>query len=536
MTFRRWLWFAVALAVGCGAPPGPPATNEPPVAEAGPNQAVLVHQSVRLDGSASRDPEGRELNYRWTGDAANPAPVATGAGLASWTFVPTVTGTYWFHLVVNDGEQDSQPDSVRVVVRTTNTAPIANAGPDLVFAAGGTVPLSGAGSYDPDGDALTYSWQVVQSPVNVVVDGANAARASVSLTTAGDYRFRLQVSDGQATTQDEVTITISAAADQPPIARAGADQQVSVGSLVTLDGSGSYDPEGQALTYRWSVGRTPDGHLLLSDSLAVRPTFTANQAGEYVFALVVGAGGAVSLQDVVTVTASSGGYPQHNGMTQVPAGAFNMGSAEGSADEQPVHHVELASFWIDQREVTAGQYQACVDAKGCTAAGQSANCNAGRTDRTDHPANCVSWAQAQAYCVWAGKRLPTEAEWEFAARGLDNRRFAWGQEYPDPSRMNYGNFIGATTPVGDFPLDVSFYGLFDMGGNVHEWTADYYDPGFYGVSPVANPTGPAAGAYRVGRGASWRVGFPVEALTATVRQAFVPETRDNALGFRCVQP
>jgi formylglycine-generating enzyme required for sulfatase activity len=289
------------------------------------------------------------------------------------------------------------------------------------------------------------------------------------------------------------------------------------------------------LSYHWSLGRSPGGAVALSDSTAVKPTFTAVDAGEYVFALVVKASGLVSLQDVVTVTATGGGFPEQEGMTQIAAGSFTMGSTEGSDDEQPPHRVDLVAFWMDQREVTAGQYQACVTSGACSQASQTANCNAGRADRVDHPANCITWPQAEAYCTWAGKRLPTEAEWEMAARGLDGRRFPWGDDYPAPSRMNYNNLVGSTVPVGSYPGDSSFYGILDMGGNVHEWTADWYGAGYYSTSPMTDPTGPATGLARVGRGASWRVGIPLEALTATVRLTFLPATADNALGFRCAR-
>ncbi|MFA6107956.1 MAG: SUMF1/EgtB/PvdO family nonheme iron enzyme [Candidatus Latescibacterota bacterium] len=538
MAPRIWLilgLLVVLIVLGCSAPPAPPPANEPPVAEAGPHQLATVGQPVELDGSDSSDPEGRPLTYAWTEADANPARVATGSGQAHLSFIPTVIGTYWFRLTVSDGENTSRPDSVRVLVRLSNTAPVADAGPDLIFASGTLVPLSAAGSHDPDGDPLDYRWLVVRSPAPVTLSDSTAARTTALLATAGDYRFRLQVSDGQLSDDDEVTITISAAANQSPVADAGPDQQVPVGTLVTLDGSGSRDPEGAALVYRWTLGRSPGEPVILSDPAAANPAFVPGEAGEYVFALEVSDGTATSVQDVVTVEATEGGFVEQEGMTEVPTGAFTMGSTQGATDERPTHRVELSAFWIDQREVTAGEYQACVDAGACGQAGRAANCNAGRADRADHPANCVTWTQTADYCSWAGKRLPTEAEWEMAARGLDNRRFPWGDEYPGPTRMNYAGNVGSTTPVGSYPEDVSFYGLLDMGGNVHEWTADWYAADYYATGPTTAPTGPTAGTLRVGRGASWRIGVPLEALTATVRLALTPATSDNTIGFRCAR-
>ena len=119
--------------------------------------------------------------------------------------------------------------------------------------------------------------------------------------------------------------------------------------------------------------------------------------------------------------------------------------------------------------------------------------------------------------------------------GVRPGRFVWGEEFPSQERMNYGDQIGATTPVGAYPAGVSYYGAHNMGGNVHEWTADFYDGNYYASSPALDPMGPDTGALRVVRGASWNVGVPLEALTATVRQAFQPTTSANSLGFRCAR-
>ena len=163
----------------------------------------------------------------------------------------------------------------------------------------------------------------------------------------------------------------------------------------------------------------------------------------------------------------------------------------------------------------------------------TAGCNSGRDDRLEHPINCVSWDQATTYCLWQAKRLPTEAEWERAARGEDGRSYAWGEDFPSAQLLNFNNNVGATVPVGTYPLGVSFYGLHNMGGNVQEWTADYFASDYYAQSPEQNPQGPDSGTLRVGRGASWKLGVPLEVLTTTVRAAFVPNTIENSVGFRC---
>jgi formylglycine-generating enzyme required for sulfatase activity len=185
---------------------------------------------------------------------------------------------------------------------------------------------------------------------------------------------------------------------------------------------------------------------------------------------------------------------------------------------------------MDKFEVTAGAYQSCIDAGICSQAAQVPGCNAGLDGLEDHPINCVIWSQADTYCQWVGKRLPTEAEWEKAARGTDGRRFPWGEGFPAPELLNYRSIFGGTTPIGTYEAGTSFYGVHNMGGNVAEWTADYY-----GISPAADPPGPDSGSFRVGRGASWQIGVPVEALTATVRNRFNPETPANSIGFRCAR-
>jgi formylglycine-generating enzyme required for sulfatase activity len=536
MPLRLSLWLAFLLGIGCSAPPAPPPPNESPVAEAGLDQTVQLQERVTVDGSRSTDPEGDQLEFSWSSSLDNPTSLIFTETQPSFNFVPTVTGTYVFILIVSDGESTSRPDSVRItVLGDHNQPPIADAGPDLIVSADSIIPLSAINSSDPDGDILTYLWQLLQSPGPLTIADSAAAQTTVTLSSSGNYHFRLTVSDGISQHTDEVIIIVNSSANLVPNADAGPDQQVAVGVLVTLDGSASADPEEEALTYRWTVGRTPGTAILLSDSTAVQPTFIPSESGEYVFALVVSDGTNSSLQAVVTILVLDEVFNEQGGMIEIPAGPFGMGSELGANDERPVHRVELSSFWIDKFEITVESYNACIAAGVCDPAGLAAGCNGGRTDRLDHPINCITWEQAQAYCGWATKRLPTEAEWEKAARGPDGRRFVWGDEFPGPERLNYNDNVGTTVPGGTYPSGLSFYGLHNMGGNVHEWTADFYASDYYAQSPEQDPTGPAEGSLRVVRGASWRVGVPMEALTATVRQAFQPATTVNSLGFRCAR-
>jgi eukaryotic-like serine/threonine-protein kinase len=225
-----------------------------------------------------------------------------------------------------------------------------------------------------------------------------------------------------------------------------------------------------------------------------------------------------------------------DGMVQVfvPAGEFEMGSNEYH-DEKPIHTVYLDAFWIDQTEVTNAMYEQCVNAGECDLP----------RDRTyyddheyaDHPVVYVSWTNAQNYCTWTGRRLPTEAEWEKAARGgLEGMKYPWGDENPvcTPGAENgaeFGDCGGRTVKVSTFAPNG--YGLYDMVGNVWEWVADWYERYYYDNSPYSNPPGPASGDSRGLRGGSWNIidGY----VRSANRKWSDPSDSWNYYGFRCAR-
>jgi formylglycine-generating enzyme required for sulfatase activity len=219
-------------------------------------------------------------------------------------------------------------------------------------------------------------------------------------------------------------------------------------------------------------------------------------------------------------------------MVFVPAGEFLMGAAaadpDADPDERPEHRVYLDAFWVDRLEVTNAMYAACVGAGGCTPPAHSRHY--GPSEYQGHPVLGVSWNQAVAYCAWAGRRLPTEAEWEKAARGPDGRRFPWGNEAPDPTRLNFDRLVDDTVRVGSYPPGASPYGALDMGGNVWEWVSDGYDPDYYARSPAVNPTGGDSVSRRGLRGGSWNTG--AANVRATNRFWAFPGRNDTD-GFRC---
>jgi len=220
------------------------------------------------------------------------------------------------------------------------------------------------------------------------------------------------------------------------------------------------------------------------------------------------------------------------GMVLIEAGEFWMGSNDGRENEKPRRRVYLDGFYIDRYEVTNSQYEKFMKATGHEAPEFWSDWS---SNEPEQPVVGVSWHDAEAYCKWAGRRLPTEAEWEKAARGTDGRKYPWGNGEPDGSKANYyfwWIFFTRTAHVGSYPKGVSPYGVHDMAGNVWEWVADWYGESYYQRAPSRNPNGPEFGPYRVLRGGAWLIAFYND-LRSSYRHAENPTYRHHYLGFRC---
>lgn len=227
-------------------------------------------------------------------------------------------------------------------------------------------------------------------------------------------------------------------------------------------------------------------------------------------------------------------------LVYVPEGEFIMGSDNNKPNERPAHEVSLSAYWIDQTEVTNKMYMKCVQA-GAWACEEP---NVLRSESQDnyfynlafenYPVVAVTWQMAYSYCQWAGRRLPTEAEWEKAARGTDERMYPWGNDTPKSNLLNFNPFGNDTTIVGSYPKGISPYGVFDMAGNVSEWVYDFYDEIYYIGSPKSDPEGPLQSLdlkNRVIRGGSWRDGDT--GVRVTDRSWYDQSYTLINLGFRC---
>jgi formylglycine-generating enzyme required for sulfatase activity len=224
-------------------------------------------------------------------------------------------------------------------------------------------------------------------------------------------------------------------------------------------------------------------------------------------------------------------------MVSIPAEKFWMGCNEKvdqacDDDEKPGRNIFLDAYSIDKYEVTVAEYRRCVEARGqgCTNPDTGENCNWGKSDREDHPINCIDWNRAQGYCQWIGKRLPTEAEWEKAARGTDGRVYPWGNRW-DAKNANVSG--SGTVAVGSYSAGVSPYGIYDMAGNVWEWVQDWYAAGYYQQGPARNPKGPDSGVGRFVRGGSWS--REPRYVRGSYRDRGGPGDRHVPLGFRCAR-
>jgi hypothetical protein len=326
--------YVVQLTVSDGVCTSDPVTvavtteNTPPVAKTGPDQTVEVGQVVQLDGSDSFDVDGDPLCHQWSFTSLPAGSLATLPETCEVrpTFTVDQAGTYIVQLIVNDGHAESEPDTV--IITIDNVRPEADAGPAQSGVVGTTITLDGSGSHDADGDPLVYQWWFVSKPITsaAALENSTEVRPMFTIDVAGTYVVKLVVNDGQSNsdiTKEKSAVTVSTL-NSPPVANAGTDLSYPPGTLVTLDGSGSTDVDGDMLTFAWALTTVPNGSAAaLSDAHAVRPTFVLDLPGTYVAQLIIHDGTVPGVPDTVVLSTINAKPTANAGPDQTqPVGAI----------------------------------------------------------------------------------------------------------------------------------------------------------------------------------------------------------------------
>ena len=315
-------------------------SNTPPVANAGVTQNVSVGSLVTLDGSGSRDVNNQSLTYLWqmTTTPAGSLAALSSSTNAKPTFTADIAGTYTITLVVNDGKANSTVSTVSVYASVSNSAPVANAGPNQSITVGSVVTLDGTASTDANRDPLTYKWSLSNVPTGsgAALNATYSPNPRFTADMVGTYTAILTVNDGKADSLSSVVVITASAANSAPVANAGAFQNVVAGQLVSLDGTASSDANRDLLTYKWVLISKPVGsNAGLSSTTSSRPTFTADLIGTYVLSLQVNDGKLNSELSYVSITATvANSVPVANAGTAqaVTVGATVTLNGLGSSD------------------------------------------------------------------------------------------------------------------------------------------------------------------------------------------------------------
>lgn len=312
--FTPILVFVTGLLTACGGAQEEPGNHIPvAVINSASGSSVSTGTSITLNANQSSDSDKDLLQFRWT---FNSTPAGSAAKLntakpGEANFIPDVAGSYVIQLIANDGKMDSRPVTYTVTASgpaPTNRAPVAVAGMNQSVTVGATVTLSGAGSSDPDNNPITYAWTITSKPTNSTATLSNASivNPTFKADVTGDYKLQLIVNDGKLNSAPS-TMTVSASiGNRAPVANAGTGQTVTVGTQITLNGSGSSDPDGNPITYSWTITNKPSASTAtLTGPTTVNPKVTLSTAGSYTFQLIVNDGSLNSAASTVTYTANS---------------------------------------------------------------------------------------------------------------------------------------------------------------------------------------------------------------------------------------
>ena len=416
------------------------------------------------------------------------------------------------------------------------------------------IDLSWTGD-DPDGDTVTYDvyFEANNTPDLLVSDDQSETNYDPGTLSPGiHYYWKIVAKDEHdAITDGPIWDFTTMISNQPPYTPYNpnpADGATNQSVVVTLTWSGG-DPDSDLVTYDVyfeANDSTPDVLVSNDQYGTIHDPGILNPNTHYYWKIISkDEHGAITNGPVWNFTTEDNTIPDD--MVFIPAGEFQMGCDPDHNDgynceqfELPLHTVYLDAYQIDKFEVTNAQYTQCVAADRCTAPKYNFSYNYSpyydNPTYADYPVIHVDWDQASAYCDWAGKRLPTEAEWEKAARGTtDTRTYPWGDQTLDCNLANFGGpsgCVGDTSQVGDYPAGASIpYGVLDLAGNVFEWVNDWYLYNYYSTYPYSNPPGPITGTYKVLRGGSWI--YSVTFLRVAARSVEEPSYSSDFIGFRC---
>jgi hypothetical protein len=390
LTFIFYLSFILFACGGSDeAALTPASVNIVPVADAGIVQNVLTGTQVILNGSGSMDPDGDPLSYTWTLNSKPSGSAATlnDATSEQATFVADLDGTYNTSLIVNDGSVNSAPDLIAVTASTTNAAPIADAGIDQNLVTGTQGILNGSGSMDPDGDPLSYTWTLNSKPAgsSAALSDATSEQATFFADLDGTYNTSLVVNDGSVSSAPDLIIVIASTTNAAPIAVAGINMNVDTGSQVTFNGSGSIDPDGDPLTYAWTLDSKPAGSAAtLNNATLEQAIFVADLDGTYNASLIVSDGSVNSPPDSIAVTAitTNSAIPPRAAAPLTIRQIHSGHSLTDSAMFQGTWPGHSINIW---NQVSAGDYHSLI--------GKSTTPGSGLGWRWNNP---VQWGQPDA--------------------------------------------------------------------------------------------------------------------------------------------
>jgi hypothetical protein len=344
--------------------------NEAPKADAGADQSVKVGAKVVVSGAKSEDPDGDDLSFAWTlkKQPQGSQVKLSAADKSQAEFTPTHAGEYELELVVNDGEESSRPDTLKVTVTEAdeNGEPSANAGEDLTGKVGAEVTLDGSKSADPDEDAITYLWTIKKAPEGSVakLSSATADKPKFTPDAAGEYEFELVVKDAELSSAPD-TVKLTVAEDNAaPEAKAGEDALGVVAKKVTLDGSASSDPDGDELTYSWAITAKPEGSAAaFADAKVAKPELTPDKPGEYQIELTVSDGELTSKDTLkLTIKATNAAPTANAGPDQGAVVLDSTVTLDGSASADADQGDTLRYSWTLKTK-PAGSTAALNDAK-----------------------------------------------------------------------------------------------------------------------------------------------------------------------------